>query len=89
MDPDAAVDLMKEGVQNAEKFLRAAARAATKAQAKSLHRSAREELDEAGYAQNDLSMWMARGGYRPRRYDTWLDRMVKAEKEWYRQAKVL
>lgn len=89
MDPDAAVDLLKEATQDAEKYLRAASRAATKAQALSLHKSARESLSEAGEVQRDLAMWMARGGYKPRRYDTWLARYVKAGQQWAAQGKVL
>lgn len=89
MDPEAAVDNLRDSTRDAEKFLRAAARAKTKAQAKSLHRSARESLEEAGEAQHALFMWLSRGGFRPRRFDTWLDRYVRANQEWSRQAKVL
>lgn len=89
MDPEAAVDNLRDSTRDAEKFLRAAARATTKAQAKSLHQSAREALEDASDAQHALFMWLSRGGFRPRRFDTWLDRYVKASQEWSRQGKVL
>lgn len=89
MDPNTAIDLLKEHVQTAEKFLRAATRAPTASQAKTLHRDARESLDDASETLTGLWTWRARGGFMPRRYDTWVARYTEAEKQWSRQSKVL
>ena len=78
MDPEAAVDILKEETLAAERLLDAKWYGDPR-EALDL---VRDHLDEAGEAQDNLAHWLARGGFRPRRYDTWLDRYVKAEKAW-------
>lgn len=95
MDPEAAVDIMKDAVLEAEKFIKAAQHLG---KSKSTHpeagaltrshiRSARDLLDEAGEAQGDVAQWVARGGWKPRRYDTWVRRLVRAEQAWIQVSK--
>lgn len=72
MDPETAVDMLKEATQEAEHQLDAGYPLA----------NIRDVLDEAGEAQDNLAQWMAMGGFRPRRYDTWVRRYVNVEKRW-------
>ncbi len=72
MDPETAVDMLKEATQEAEHQLDAGYPLD----------NIRDVLDEAGEAQDNLSHWISNGGFRPRRYETWLRRYVNAEKRW-------
>lgn len=89
MDPETAVDIMRDYTRDAERLLHAATRVSTKERANELHVLAREALQAAGASQYQLFMWLSQGGFRPPRFDTWLKRYIAADHEWRRQSDML
>ncbi len=78
MDPETAVDMLKDLVREAESYLRSPYyRGKT-----SNSRATRMVLDEALEVQDNLIQWVNSGGFRPRRLDTWMKRFDVAEAEY-------